>query len=73
MHVDELHSPLSTDGFHGCVCRNDPFILWKWVRQVAYLLLSLTAAHEVTEALGQLLKIAAFCMLQAVVAVSYLH
>ena len=43
------------------------------MRQVAYLLLSLTAAHEVTEALGQLIIVAAFCMLQAVVAVSYLH
>ena len=40
---------------------------------MVYLLLCLTAAHEVTEALCQLLIVAAFCMLQAAVAVSYLH
>ena len=40
---------------------------------MVYLLLSLTAAHEVTEARGKLLVVAAFCMLQAAVAVSYLH
>ena len=44
-----------------------------WVRQVAHLLFSLTTAHKVTEALGQLLVVAALCVFQAVVAVSYLH